>query len=132
MVEPGLVMLWFGSDLFYANAAYFARVARKLVDESPTPVRWLAIDAKAITSIDYSAGRAMLELQQDLAKAEIVLALIIISKDHHEGMKSLGLIDAIGESHIFDTRHECVAAYEQECLSKSGSGNAVPGHSSGT
>lgn len=127
MAEPGLVMLWFGSDLFYANAAYFARVARKLVDQSPTPVRWLAIDAKAITSIDYSAGRAMLELQQDLAKSGVVLALIIVSKEHHEGMKSLGLIDAIGENHIFDTRHECVAAYERERLSTSGSGKAVSG-----
>ena len=36
MIEPGLVMYWFGSALFYANAAFFAQQARKLVDESPS------------------------------------------------------------------------------------------------
>ena len=114
MVEPGLVMLWFGSDLFYANAAYFVRVALRLVEQSPNPVRWLAIDAKAITSIDYSAGRALIELQQDLAKSGVVLALIIVSREHETGLKRLGVIDAIGCDHIFDTRHECVAAFERE------------------
>lgn len=114
MVEPGLVMLWFGSDLFYANAAYFAQLALKLVDESPTPVRWLAIDAKAITSIDYSASRALIELQQDLAKSGVVLALIIVSMEHHMTLERLGIFDAVGRKHIFDTRHDCVAAYKQE------------------
>jgi len=44
MAEPGLVIFWFGADLFYANAAFFAEQARKLVNQSPSPVRWLVVD----------------------------------------------------------------------------------------
>jgi MFS superfamily sulfate permease-like transporter len=46
MAEPGLVMFWFGRDLFYANIAFFAAQARRLVNDSPSPVRWLVIDAR--------------------------------------------------------------------------------------
>jgi hypothetical protein len=106
MAEPGLVMFWFGRDLFYvllgfmsvrnlngrqpgckamqlqvcglhrtfyANAAFFAEPARRLVNELPSPVRWLAIDATAITGLDFSAGRAVAELQQDLAQPVLPL-----------------------------------------------------------
>jgi SulP family sulfate permease len=34
MIEPGLVMFWFGSDLFHANASLFTERARQLGDES--------------------------------------------------------------------------------------------------
>jgi len=73
MLRPGLVMFWFGTDLLYANAAFFKEKVRQLVDESPTPVRWLVVDASAITAIDSSAGRAVVELHQDLAGQGIVL-----------------------------------------------------------
>src|SRR5215469_16709035 len=45
MAEPGLVMFWFGADLFYANAAFFAEKARRLIHDSPSLVRWLVVDA---------------------------------------------------------------------------------------
>jgi high affinity sulfate transporter 1 len=114
VAEPGLVIFWFGADLFYANAAFFAEQARKLVHESPTPVRWLALDATAITGVDFSAGRALLEFQQDLAKAGIVLALIVVQVRPHGALERMGLIEAIGANRIFYSRHACVAAYLSE------------------
>lgn len=59
MVEPGLVMFWCGRDLFYANVAFFAEQARRLVNESPSPVRWLVIDATAVSGLDFCAGCAL-------------------------------------------------------------------------
>ena len=111
MVEPGLIMYWFGADLFYANIAFFAAQAHSLVHDSPTPVRWLAIDATAITDIDYSAGRGLAELQQDFAKSGVTLALILHKVRHQGKLEQMGLIDLIGPNRIFETRHECVAAY---------------------
>jgi high affinity sulfate transporter 1 len=116
MIEPGLVMFWFGRDLFYANAAFFAEQARKLVDDSPSPVRWLAIDATAITGLDFSAGRAVAELQQDLAKAGVALVLVEVPEKHHEDLERMGLVELIGAGRIFDSKHTCVAAYQLECL----------------
>jgi high affinity sulfate transporter 1 len=113
MAEPGLVIFWFGADLFYANVAFFAEQVRKLVDQSPLPVRWLAIDASAITGLDFSAGRALAELQQDLAKADVVVALIVVKVHHHGDLERMGLIDLIGADRIFQTRQACLAAYQE-------------------
>jgi high affinity sulfate transporter 1 len=116
MAEPGLVMFWFGADLFYANAAFFAEQARSLVRDSPSPVRWLVVDATAITGLDFSAGRAVAELHQDLAKAGLVFALVVIPARHHAELGRMGLIDLIGANRIFESRHACLAAYNTERL----------------
>jgi MFS superfamily sulfate permease-like transporter len=116
MVEPGLVMFWFGADLFYANAGYFIEMARRLVEDAPSPVRWLAIDATAITGLDFSAGRALAQLQQDLAKAGVVLAFIAVPEKHHSDLESMGLIELFGANRIFESRHACVSAYNSENL----------------
>jgi MFS superfamily sulfate permease-like transporter len=114
MLEPGLVMFWFGAGLFYANAPFFASEVRRLVNESPTPVRWLAIDCSAITSLDFSAGRALSELHQDLEKAGVVVALARIQLKPHGDLEELGLVKRIGSHHIFNSRKDCVDAYRSE------------------
>jgi MFS superfamily sulfate permease-like transporter len=118
MAEPGLVMFWFGRDLFYANVAFFAEQARRLVHESLSPVRWLVIDATAISGLDFSARCALAELHQDLAKAGVVLALVEVPAQHRVSLAKLehmGLIHVIGADRIFDSRHACMAAYKSEC-----------------
>jgi MFS superfamily sulfate permease-like transporter len=120
MAEPGLVMYWFGSDLFYANVAYFAEQARRLVLHSPSPVRWLVIDATAITKLDFSAGCALKELHQDLSRAGVVLALIVVPARHFGTLERMGLADAIGAQRIFQTRQASVAAYRSECSKQDG------------
>jgi len=124
LAEPGMVIFWFGADLFYANVAFFAEQARMLVHESPTPVRWLTIDATAIPGLDFSAGRAVAELQQDLAKIGVTLALIIIPVRHRSHLERMGLIELIGASHIFESRRACLAAYQSERSAQNSSGEA--------
>ena len=118
MIEPGMVMYWFGSDLFYANASFFSEQAQKLVTESPTPVRWLVIDASAITGVDFSAGRALAELQQDLAKAGVTLALARIQLKRGGDLERMGLIKLIGANRIFNSRRACLEAYRSEGLAE--------------
>jgi MFS superfamily sulfate permease-like transporter len=111
MAEPGLVMYWFGAELFYANAGHFAEQARRVVAESPSLVRWLVVDMGAITAIDFSAGRMLRELQEDLAQQKVVLALSRVSPDLQLDLDRLELTPLIGPDHIFPSRHECLAAY---------------------
>jgi MFS superfamily sulfate permease-like transporter len=118
MIEPGMVMFWFGSDLFYANAALFAAQALKLVRESPTPVRWFVIDCSAITAVDYSAGCTLNDLHAELAKAGTVLALTRIQVRRHGHLEQMGLIKTIGLNRIFVSRRECIEAYRLECLAE--------------
>jgi MFS superfamily sulfate permease-like transporter len=116
-IVPGMIMYWFGSDLFYANVALFAQQVRKLVNDSPPPVHWLVIDCSAITNLDFSAGRALMDLHQDLAKAGVVLALSRLQLAPHGDLERMGLVDLIGTNRIFDSRHACIQAYRSEAKS---------------
>src|SRR5262249_38674409 len=112
--EPGLIVYWFGADLFYANAGRFTEEARQLVTESPSQVHWLAVEAGAITDIDYSAGEALKELHDDLAKQGVVLALARVSEHLYKDLGRLGLVDVIGRDRIFDSRGACLEAYRAQ------------------
>jgi high affinity sulfate transporter 1 len=113
MVEPGLVLYWFGAELFYANAGHFAIEVRRLISESPSPVKWFVIDASAITAIDFSAGKALRELHDDLAKTGVTLAISRIQLKRDGDLEKMGLVKAIGVDRIFGSRHECIEAYRQ-------------------
>jgi sulfate permease, SulP family len=110
--EPGLVMYWFGADLFYANANRFAEEVRQLAIGSPLPVHWVIVQAAAITDIDYSAGQVVKELHEDLRNAGVVLAFARVSPSLREDLEQLGLIEIIGADRIFDTRGAALKAYE--------------------
>jgi high affinity sulfate transporter 1 len=111
MIEPGLVMYWFGAELFYANVSHFVAEARRLVEESPSPVNWLVVDAGAITAVDFTAGCAIRELRQDLARQGVVLAVTRVSGSRQEDLNGLGLTEVIGADRIFVSRRECLTAY---------------------
>jgi MFS superfamily sulfate permease-like transporter len=120
LAEPGLVMFWFGAGLFYANASFFAAQVRKLIEHPPSPVRWLVIDARAVTELDYSGGRALAELHQDLAREGITLGMIVVQARHRGSLESMGLVDLLGADRIFESRYDCIHAYRSE-ISKSAS-----------
>lgn len=107
---PGLMIFQFGADLFYANAGRFAHDVRGLVEQTPTPVTWLVVDAGAITSVDYSAARVLRELQDDLLRASVVLLLVHAPASLQADLKRHRVEEVIGADHIFDSLHEALGA----------------------
>jgi sulfate permease, SulP family len=118
--EPGLVIFWFGADLYYANANYFAEQTRRLV--TGTDVRWLVLDAGAMTAIDCSGGSTVIELQEELAAKGIVLALAHVSSSLRAKLDQHGVSRVVGAGLIFDTLRECLGAFHAQ--------GALPGFSS--
>jgi MFS superfamily sulfate permease-like transporter len=113
MIEPGLVLYWFGGELYYANADFFAEQARRLAVPSQPPVRWLVVSSGAMPNIDYSAAAAIRELQQDLKKLGIVLAMTFVCPSLKEDLDRHGLTEIIGAEHLFATVQECLEAYRR-------------------
>jgi hypothetical protein len=56
------------------------------------------------------------ELQLDLAKIGVTLALIFIPVRHRSNLERMGLIQLIGANHILESRQSCLAAYQSELV----------------
>ena len=109
VTEPGLVIYRFGAALFYANAGRFSDDIRGVVGPAPSPVRWLVVDAGAITNVDYTAARVVRELHEDLAQRGVSLMLAHVQSDLRPDLDRHGLTDVIGPARIFDSLHEALA-----------------------
>jgi sulfate permease, SulP family len=108
--EPGLIVYRFGADLFYANDHRFTDDVRALVAQAPTPVRWFVVDAEAITDLDYSAARSIHELLEDLARQKVGMMFARVSPYLRSDMDRHGVTAALGETRVFTTLHEAIAA----------------------
>jgi sulfate permease, SulP family len=107
---PGLVVFRFGADLFYANAGRFAEKVRGVVGDGPPGVRWLVVDAGAITNVDYSAAAMLRTLQEDLVALGVVLVLVHVPASFAADLARHRLTTVVGAGHVFDTLHEALAA----------------------
>ena len=76
-----------------------------------------------MTDLDFSAGRALAELQQDLAKAGVVLAMARMQLKRDGDLERMGLVELIGANRIFSSRRACLEAYRSGYLT----GTNAPG-----
>ena len=111
--EPGLVMYRFGATLFYANANRFEEEVTCLVGQPPSPVRWLIVDAEAITHLDYSAARIVRELQQNLTSCGTQLGFARIPWDLRSDFARHQVSELIDPSLIFNRLHDALAAFQK-------------------
>jgi sulfate permease, SulP family len=74
MTEPGLVIYRFAVGVFYANAWRLGDEVRWLVDV-PAPPRWFVLHADAIDDVDFTGGRTLAELADQLHRRGIVFAV---------------------------------------------------------
>ena len=107
---PGLIVLRFGADLFYANDHFFTQKVRALIDAAPHKVHWLVLDAGAITNIDYSAARSVDELCKELLQNGVEVIFGRVSPYLRADMERHGLVALLGDKRIFPTLHEALAA----------------------
>ena len=106
---PGLVVYRFGAALFYANADHFAAQARTLVARAPAPVRWLVVDAGAITNVDYSAARVLRQLQEDLVGDGVALVLVHVEEELQADLDRHRLTDVVGRQRVFAKLRDALA-----------------------
>jgi high affinity sulfate transporter 1 len=78
LAAPSIVVYRFEADLFYANAGRFTEEVLKLVNEASLPLRWLVIDATEINNIDYTAGKKLVQLGEELDRRGVGIAAIAL------------------------------------------------------
>ncbi len=110
VTEPGLVIYRFGASLFYANANQFAEEIRRLAGPPSSPIRWIVVDAEAITQIDYSAARVIAQLNEELSRRGVTLGFARLPPDAMADFCRHHLAKAIPASRIFARLHDSLNA----------------------
>jgi MFS superfamily sulfate permease-like transporter len=100
--EPGLVVYRSAVGLFYANAARFAEEIEALV-AVPDPPRWLVLQADAIDDVDFTGGKTLIELVEQLQARGIVFAVSGARPHVRKELDRFGVTDRIGSEHYYES-----------------------------
>jgi MFS superfamily sulfate permease-like transporter len=76
-------------------------------------VTWFVLNTEAITEVDISGVDALESLRRDLTEQGIVFALARLKQDLRSDLAPSGLVERIGEDHVFPTLPTALAAFEQ-------------------
>jgi sulfate permease, SulP family len=98
---PGLAVYWFGADLFYANVSHFAEEVLAIAKSAP--LRWLVIDAGAVTAIDYSADQGLGRLAQEISRQGLELVWVHVRGE---------LAGQLESFKTFETLRDCLKEYQ--------------------
>lgn len=74
-------------------------------------MRWFVLNAEANVEVDLTALDAVDQLRHDLTTRGIVFAMARVTWHLREALDAAGLMDKIGEDHIFPTLPTAVEAY---------------------
>ncbi|MGO9325337.1 MAG: SulP family inorganic anion transporter [Terracidiphilus sp.] len=112
VTEPGLVLYRFGAELFYANAGRFIEEVTQVVQPMPSAVKWVVVDAEAMTHLDYTAARILQALEKNLTEAGIELAFARVPWDLKSDFDRHHVTETIGPDRVFNRLHDAIAAFE--------------------
>jgi len=113
VTEPGLVMYQFGAALFYANSNRFAEEILGLVGPKPSAVRWVIVDAEAITNVDYSAARVVLALKDHLDAEGVRLGFARVPWETKADFARHHVTEAVSPEMMFTRLHDALDAFEK-------------------
>lgn len=105
---PGLVIVRFDAQLYFANAAYLRTTLLRLIAEAPPPVRAVVIDASPVHDVDVSALAVLREVHRALAARGIALHFAAVTGPARDMLARSGLQDELGAGHCSFTTHEAV------------------------
>jgi SulP family sulfate permease len=106
---PGLLVYRYDAPLFFANAENFlARVRDSVAAYDP---EWVLLNAETIGEVDLTGADALETLRAELAAKGVVLALARLKQDPRNALQPSGVLDRIGEEHIFPTLPTALEAF---------------------
>jgi SulP family sulfate permease len=106
--EPGLVVYRFGAGIFYANAQHLTEELMELAG-GDSPPRWIVIDAAGIDDVDFTGGKTIAELAEQLRQRGVTIAFADVRGAVRREIKRYGATVA-----FFDSVAEARAAFHAE------------------
>jgi high affinity sulfate transporter 1 len=114
---PGLLMIRWDAQLFFANANLFRNLVRNLVARSEPKPFWVLVAAEPITDVDTTAADMLVDLDEELNAAGIHLILAELKDPVREKIERYGLYETIDRRHFYRTIDVAVEAFFEEVQS---------------
>lgn len=100
----------------YLTGTIFFAVTEKLKNQltelGNTEV--LILSMRGVPAIDLSGIQALLELEQELEEEGVTVMLSSVQPKVLEGLRRGGLIDRVGEAHVFDSAEQAIVRAQKE------------------
>jgi high affinity sulfate transporter 1 len=110
---PGVVILRLDAPIYYANALTVRERAKILIEQSHQPLRAVVLDATGQDELDITSADVLRGFIVDLKTKGIAIYIAELHAPVREFIKHVGLLDVIGEDHIFPTVNAAVAYSER-------------------
>ena len=109
---PGVLILRLDGQIYYANALTTRDRVKAMIDASEPPPQAVILDATAQDQIDLTSMDMLLGLVKELQGKGIVVAVADVHTPVRELARQAGLLDLIGEDHVFPTVDAAVRSLE--------------------
>ena len=106
----GVLVVLFATPLWYANAAHFREMVEGALARADAPVRVLVIDTIGMSDLDFTGSRALARVLDRCARDNIEVGLARTGEHVLRSLRQSGLMDRIGEDHVFPAVDEAVSA----------------------
>jgi len=119
LAAPGILVYRFEANLFYANSSLFMEEILRLALEGKERVSALVLDATSIDEVDYTSAKMLLQVRDELATHNVVVAAVA---SHHHLLKKLrryGIGTRDGAAEIYPTVDDAIAALQAPPESRS-------------
>ncbi|HEY5784079.1 MAG TPA: STAS domain-containing protein, partial [Microlunatus sp.] len=109
-VTPGVLVYRLDDRLFFANVNYVQSRLREAIAGAPTPVHWLIFDAEGLSHVDATGVDFLTDLIESLRKEDITFVFARLKSPLVEHLTETGILELIGEEHVYPTVHAAVAS----------------------
>ena len=110
----GLVIYRFGAPLYFANATLFLDEIEQLVARAPSPLRWLVLDAEAMTDIDTTGAAVLRQAITLLDESDITFAVSRANQAFRSWLERYKLIELIDPDRFYPTNRHAAAAFREK------------------
>jgi SulP family sulfate permease len=107
---PGVLVVLFATPIWYANAIHFRTELTAAIDRAHQPLKGLVLDTIGMTDIDYTGSRALRQTLDQLDRDGITFAMARTSDHVRANLARSGLLQRIGDDHLYPSVDEAVTA----------------------
>jgi len=107
--EPGVLVIAPSAPIYFVNASYLRSKLMDALAAKEEPCRYVILEAHGVIDIDFTGSRMLQQIIAELRGRGIDLAIARMNSERAlAAARRTGLIDALGEDHLFRSVEEAI------------------------